>query len=391
MNVLPPVIGLAAQGADRRSPGKIRSSRLCPTLRGLALAGLLLLPVPDRLAACAFHTALPEASLSEDIAASVAVIAARPSAIDPFAFETVAVLRGEASGDRPPYIVDSVTRARLARNPDEAVLFARGPDGTWTRLFLLDAATRPLVDLLMARADVWATPAGAEERRDVFAALLAHPDERVRRIALRELDALPYDVLRGGTYPVPAADLLRGLSDIDELPFAPIRILLLGLDGSESAHDGIAARLAFMGTVGVDLNLGAWITAAVESGGPDGVAQVERLVLAPPDRLTPPELTQVVRALSVLSAEGDPALRASLDGAIRRLVSRRPDAGTLIAQAFGATADFSQVELIGELVAARVFTDRHDLMAAAAYVSRSSVPAGAGANAARPGQAASLR
>lgn len=174
-------------------------------------------------------------------------------------------------------------------------------------------------------------------------------------------------------------------------PVMTIRILLLGIDGSESARDGIAARLAFMGTIGVDLNLGAWITAAVESGGPDGVAQVERLVLAPPDRLTPPELTQVVRPLSVLSAAGDPALRASLDGAIRRLVSRRPDAGTLIAQAFGATADFSQVELIGELVAARVFTDRHDLMAAAAYASRSSVPAGAGATAARPGQGASLR
>jgi hypothetical protein len=365
--------------------------RPSPMLRGFVLAGLLLLPAPGRLAACAFHTALPDASLSDDIAASVEVIAARPSAADPFTFHTIAVLRGQASGESPPYIVDSLTRTRLARNLDEAVVFARAPDGTWTRLFLLDAATRPLVDLLMARADVWATISGAEERRDVFAALLAHPDERVRRIALRELDALPYDVLRGGTYPVPAADLLRGLSDIDELPFAPIRILLLGLDGSESAGDAILDRLARMATIGVDTNLGAWITAAVESGGPDGVAEIERLVLATPGRLTPPELMQVVRALSVLSAEGDPALRASLDGAIRRLVSRRPEVGTLIAQAFGATVDFSQVELIGELVAARAFTDRRDLMAAAAYIARSPTPSGAGVTAARPGQVESHR
>jgi hypothetical protein len=348
-----------------------------PILRAAALAATLALALPQAATACAFHVALPEASLSDDIAGSVEVIAARPSASNPFAYDAIAVLRGTASGDRPPFIVDSVTRARLARFPDEAVLFARAPDGTWTRLFLLDAATRPLVDLLMARADVWATPAGAKERRDVFADLLAHPDERLRRIALRELDALPYDVLRAGTYPVPAADLLQGLASVDQLPFAPIRILLLGLDGGDVARNAITDRLALMATAGVDTNLDAWITAAIESGGPDGIADVRRLVLAAPDRLTPPQLTQVVRALSVLSAEGDPALRAPLDAAIAHLLSRRPDAAPQIARAFGANADFSQIEVIRRLVSARAFSDWGDLVATAAYISRSRVPDGA--------------
>ncbi len=271
------------------------------TIGALTLAGLLALPLPARLAACAFHVTLTEGSLSDDIAASVEVIAARPSSADPFAFETVAVLRGVASGTAPPFIVDSVTRTRLAQNPDEAVLFARGADGTWTRLLVLDAATRPFVDRLLNRAAVWATPAGAAERRDAFARLLAHPDARLRRIALRELDALPYDVLRGGTYPVQADVLLRGVNNIDEMPFAPIRILLVGLDGGSAARKAITDRLAAMTAMGVDTNLGPWITAAIEIGGP---AEIERVVLAVPDRLTLPQLTQIVLALSVHSAGG---------------------------------------------------------------------------------------
>jgi hypothetical protein len=355
------------------------------TLGALTLAGALALPLPDRLAACPFHVTLPEASLSEDIAASLEVIAARPSPSDPFAFDTVAVLRGEASGTVPPFIVDSVTRARLAQNPDEAILFARGADGSWTRLLVLDDATRAFVDQLLQNADVWATPEGTAARRDVFAGLLADPDARLRRIALRELDALPYGVLRGGTYPVQPDELLRGVNTIDEMPFAPIRILLLGLDGGSAVRNAISDRLAAMAAMGVDMNLGAWSTAAIEIGGPDGVAEVERLFLAAPDRLTQPQLTQIVLALSIQSDAGDPSLRAALDGAIRRLVSSRPDAAPLIAQAFAATGDFTQTALIEELMAARIFSERRDLMAAAAYVTRAPQAAGTGAVVRRPG------
>ena len=340
------------------------------TLPGIVLASLLLLSAPVQVAACAFHFALPTATLAEDIAGSLEVIAARPSAADPFSYETVAVLRGEASGLLPPYIVDSVTRARLARNTDEAVLFARNSDGNWIRLFTLDAATGPFVKLLMQRADAWVAADGAVERRDVFARLLAHPDERLRRIALRELDGLPYDILRGGTYPIAPTDLLQILTNVDQMPFAPISILLLGLSNSDSARDTITQRLAGMAESGTDFNLGPWITAAVESGGPAGIAQVERQFLAAPGQLSQPQLVEIIRALSVLSAQGDPALRAPLDRAIRRFVTLRPDAAPLIAQAFGAISDYSQIAVLREAVAARPPTDRNQVMAVLAYVSR---------------------
>ena len=343
---------------------------LTATLRSATLGGLLLLSVPERLAACAFHTTLPEATVSQQIAGAIEVIAARPAPEDPFRFEATQVLKGAASASRPPDLVDSATRARLARNPDEAVLFVREADGSWARLLLLDAVTRPLVNRMLARADAWTTPAGATERRDVFALLLSHPDDRLRRLALRELDALPYGVLRGGTYPIPAEDLLRGLTDIQDMPYAPIRILLLGIDQGDDARDEIARRLSSMAAGGGGMNLGAWMTALIESGGPEGVLSLERLFLAAPGSLDDARLTEIVRALSVQSAEGDPTLRTSIDSTLRRFVSLRPDAAPLIAQAFGAAEDYSQVPLIREFVAARAFTERRDLMAATAYIAR---------------------
>ncbi len=300
--------------------------RLSAMLRAATLAGLLVLTAPERPAACAFHSVLPEATISEQIAGSIEVIAARPSAADPFRFEVVAVLRGAASKTSPPHLVDSGMRARLARDPDDAVLFAHNVDGSWTRLLVLDATTRPVVEDVLARAAVWATPGGAAERRDYFAGLLDHPDDQLRRFALGELAALPYGVLRSGVYTISDSDLLRGLADIEDMPFAAIRILLLGLNGGGGARDVIAARLAGLASSGANTDLGAWITAAIESGGPAGVARVERLFFGQPGGLTQGQLISIVRALSLHSSEGDPALRIPLNGALRRLVSLHPNA-----------------------------------------------------------------
>jgi hypothetical protein len=342
-----------------------------------ALAALLLLPMPERLAACAFHTVLPEATLSRQIAGAIGVIAARPSASDPFRFEAVAVLKGAAPKDHPSHLVDSATRRRLAGNPHDAVLFAREADGSWTRLLVLDAATRPIVDLMLARAGDWATPADAAALRDIFAPLLGHPDDGVRRLALRELDALPYAVLRGGAYTVPADDLLRGIADIQDMPLAPIRILLLGLGGGDSGRAMIERQLRQMADTGAGTNFGAWAMALIESTGAEGILDLEHLFLTTPGQLSRAQLAELVRALSVQSAEGDPALRSAIDGATRRLVVLDPDAAPLIAQAFGTAADYSQVGLFHDLLAARALKDRPGLIAVAAYVTGARMAAGA--------------
>jgi hypothetical protein len=335
------------------------------TLRAATLATLLAIPLPQAAAACAFHTALPEATVSERIASAVIVLAARPAADNPFRFAPVAVLKGTAPADAPPQLVDSATRTRLARNPEDAVLFVRLADGTWERLLTLDAATRPVVDRMIEGAGDWSSPEEMAGRRDLFAGLLTHPDEGLRRLALRELDALPYGVLRARAYALPADDLLRGIADVNEMPFAPIRILLLGLSADASADAAIDNQVDRLARLPVEMNLGAWLTAAIERG---DLAEVRRKFLSSPQRLSPAQVTEVVRALSVQRAGGAPALHAPIDAALRALAFARPDAATDIARTFAASSDFSQVALIRELSAARAFATPGDLMIAATYV-----------------------
>ncbi len=345
-------------------------------LRALALAGLLTPSVPGSVTACAFHTTLPEATVSKRIAGAVTVLAARPATDNPFRFAPVVVLKGADPVDAPPQLVDSATRSRLARNPSEAVLFVRLADGTWERLLLLDAATRPIVEWMIDGAGDWSSPDAMAERRDLFAGLLAHPDERLRRLALQELDALPYAVLRGRSYDIPTDDLLRSIADINEMPFAPIRILLLGLSSDAPADAAIAGQVHRLGQLPVELNLGAWLTAAIERGDLPGVRQT---FLASPQRLTTAQMTELIRALSVQRAGGDPSLQESIDAALRALAFARPDAAAEIARTFAASSDFSQVALIRELSATRAFATPGDLMVAATYVA--GAPRGAGTTA----------
>jgi hypothetical protein len=334
-------------------------------LRAATLAGFLAGALPQTTHACAFHTALPEATVSELISGAVSVVAARPARDNPFRFATVAVLKGTAPDDAPPLLVDSATRTRLARNPADAVLFALLADGTWKRLLPLDPASRPIVERLIEGANRWSSPEGMAERRDLFAGLLTHPDANLRRLALQELDSLPYGVLRDGAYPVPADDLLRGIADINEMPFAPIRILLLGLVDDASAGEAIGLQVDRLTRVPVETHLGAWLTAAIERG---DLAEVRQTLLASPERLTAAQVTEVVRALSVQRAGGDPALQEPIDAALRELAFTRPDAAAEIARTFAATSDFSQVTLMRDLSAARAFTSPLDLLAAATYV-----------------------
>lgn len=338
-------------------------------LRAAAFVGLLAFSSPDHSLACAFHTVLPQASLTQQIINAAAVIAARPSVEDPFRYETVEVLKGAADNLYPPYIVDSVTRARLARNPDEAVLFVRDADGTWARLLLLDEATRPLVHDVLSHSTTWYNVDGKPLRHAYFVPLLAAPDARLRKIALRELDALPYSVLRKGSYPVDADMLLKEIGSLDEAPFAPIRILLLGLDGSELAKTAIDKRLQLMARLGIDTNLGAWLTAHIENRGMLGFAEFEQNFLSS-SLLNIRQAREIARALSLLSAEGDPDLRSAIDRTVRRLASVDPDIASLIVRAFANAADYSQAELVRELVAAGVISDVSDFMVAVDYINR---------------------
>ena len=342
---------------------------IAPRLRaGFLAASLAAALAPAAGHACAFHMDLPEKPLSQQIADSVTLIAARAAPDDPFRFVPVRLLKGTPATTAPPHLVDAATRHRLAAAPDQAILFARDPDGAWTRLLPLDAATGPIVAGMVAQAPRWDAPDAAAARRDVAADLLAHPDPRLRRLALRELDALDYGTLRGGTYPVTASQLLRDIAGLQDQAYAPIRILLLGLVGGDAAEAEIVRQLHRRARAGIATDLGVWTSALLELRGAAGIATVDRILLEAGRTPNRDQTAELVRALAVQSASGDPDLRAPIGAALLRLVQRDPDAASLLPPALSAASDRAQTGLVRGLVAARAFTSRVDLLAATAYL-----------------------
>jgi ABC-type nickel/cobalt efflux system permease component RcnA len=315
----------------RRHPPDIRATpkplAACAALWRCLLCLLLAISMPGPASSCAFHFAdLPEASLSQQIAASAGLIAARPAADNPFRFGAIRLLKGAPYADIPPHLVDSATRRRLGGAPDNAVLFARDPDGTWVRLLMLDETTAPVISHMIAQADRWASPGGDADRRDFAAGLLAHSDQRLVRIGLRELDALDYRTLRAGSYATSPAELLEGIFDLQEQAYVPIRILLLGIVGSEAADAEIARQLAQRTASGINTNLGAWTTAALELRGAGAIAELERSLAESGRPLSREQTDEIVRALAVQATSGDAVLRGPARLALLRFVGRYPDA-----------------------------------------------------------------
>jgi len=309
-------------------------ARLCRTCAqaGRAVHACLLIVllsvIPSGMAlACAFHfTDLPEAPLSRQVVESYSLIAARPDPTNPFSFVVSKVLHGAAAVNGPPHLVDSTTRRRLKAAPGDAVLFSRNADGTWTRLLLLDATTRPVVAHMLAEAGRWSAPGGAAARRDFAASLLAHTDLRLHHIALRELDSLDYGTLRAGTYDVPTGQLIAGIADLQGQAFAPIRIQLLGLTGGARAEAEVARQLQWRFETGLAPGLGAWTTAALELQGTGAIAELERMLSERYRPLPRAQIDEVVQALAVQSAAGDPEGRSAARAALLLFVNRYPNA-----------------------------------------------------------------
>jgi len=305
-----------------------------PSLERALRAYVLLIMVvstPHAVEACAFHfsTVAPEAPLSRQIASSDTLIAARPGRDDPFRFTDIQVLKGQSAASGPPHLVDSASRRLLQAAPNKAVLFAKTADGPWKRLVLLDEKTRPIVSHMLAHADRWAAPSGAAARRDYAATLLANSDTRLRRIALRELDSLDYRTLRAGTYDVPEGQLLQGIANLQNQAFVPIQIQLLGLAGGPRAGMEVTRQVHRRVATGISANLGAWFAAAVELQGQSAIVELERVLNAQDRPLSRSQIEELVQALAVQSASGDPAVRGAARASLVQFVGRYPDASFL--------------------------------------------------------------
>lgn len=319
--------------------------------------------------ACAFHTYLPERTVIDWLLETENVVLARPAPEDPFRFEAVEALEGTLEQADLPTLVDSSTRRRLAVNPDDTVLFARdgGGYGPFQRLAYVDEAYREMLVEVMAKKSDWIM--GDDQARfQYFADLLGHPEPALRDLALRELDRASYDIFRSLELAPEAGPILRDLWRVDQIAFAPIRILLLGLSDDPAAREAIREGLEQAAKSGGAANtLGPYATALVELDGVDGVARLKEKFLLN-QNVDGDALELAVEALAIHAGAGPEGLRAQILETLGEFIDARPENADMVARQFSFRYDFGMGPALEELMKSGRVKSARTLIPISAYV-----------------------
>lgn len=322
--------------------------------------------------ACGVCIEKPEKTVSDRLLDADTVAIAREDRDQPYSFKPVTYLAGAAHDAPIPYLVDSATKKRLERNPEDGVLMLREGDA-WTRAGYANAAWRSTAARVLEHRARWQYDPKA--RFTFFEALLHDPDPFLRHLAIDELTRASYDDIRGLTQPIKGAVARQSLNDLTRLPWQSFYILMLGLSDREEDHALVRERMTRAARNGSSSQLDAWATAFVEIDGVEGVRQLHDNWFDEPRR-TSQELRAIVAAVTVHAKHGDPGLKEPVLAALAGLARRRPDVVGTVAIAFEEIGDFSRAETIKNTIQnlEEYQTQRieaSELFAASSYIFRS--------------------
>ncbi len=275
--------------------------------------------------ACTVCIALPEDTLTDRVWAADTVALARPDPAEPFDYRVEQALSGNAS-PAVNLLINSVERHRMTLDPHRVALLLHGPDGWQIGGPDLALLARRMLD---HKVD-WSDAANDPDRSAAFAALHAHPDPMIRRLALSELARAPYDDLRGIEVALDVDWLAAGLAEAAWYPWRPILVQLLGLHADPAARALVRSR-AF--DVAAD-SRAPWLTALVEI---EGKAGIDRILA------TQPQGEAAIAATRALVAHADPGhdLAPELAAALRTLAAGYPAVAAEAVAGLRALGDWS--------------------------------------------------
>ncbi|MBT3143527.1 hypothetical protein KL867_20940 [Ruegeria litorea] len=315
------------------------------TLSFLLAAGLT---VPTSVSPCGFHNYAPQPTLVDRLLGSDQIVLARSAPNNPFRFEAYEALEGGLNFSEIPLLVDSTTRRRFALDTNAAVLFARdGAYGPWQRLAYVDAAMAPVVRTVMARLPSWELGEGTDRFR-YFTTLVGHPEDRIHKLALRELDLADYSLLRSLDLRIDTPRLVARLNHLNENEFKAIRILLLGLSDDIQLRDRLAKGVQYNVRSG-GTYLGAYATALIELVGPDAVTNLAARYLT--NREIPLQTRELlIEAIALHGGTDDQDMEASISQAINSALWIDPRLAAAAARQFGARGNWSLQDAVQALL-----------------------------------------
>lgn len=281
-------------------------------------------------AACAFHGYTPNPTLVDVLLSTEQVVIARLDPANPRRFVAAQTLMGPDAIDIP-LRPKAATRARLTASPGAAVLLARdGAYGAWLDLAVLDARYQSVVTEVVARQSAWVSGAAAD-RLALFAGLVNDPNPDLRRLALQELDRVPYSALKSARLPK-INTLSQQLRRADE-EVLPILILLAGLSGERGFAALLRAELdkAIRGDAPY---LGAYATALIELEGTSAVEEILHIYLRS-ESLSPQTQAKLLDALALQHKTAERMTRRDIERGVAALMRDDPTLREVAARQFG--------------------------------------------------------
>lgn len=299
------------------------------------LSGWLSLCVGQHATACAFHGYTPEPTLVDLLYATDHVVMARLDGDDPSLYAPVSALIGPAASDLPIRTNPEI-RQRLLDAPGLTVLLARdGAYGPWMELAVLDDQFRDVIEQVLYQKSVWSW-GGDGERARHFAGLVNHSNPDLRRLALQELDRVPYATLKGlGRTSV--HNLRQELETLTD-DLTPIRVLLAGLSKDESFTGFLQAELDTAVPLGVPY-LGAYATALIELKGQAAVEVILDRYLST-QRFPLDTRQKLLEALAIQHKTAPPETRRSIARGVAELMRQAPDLRDSVARQFGIRSNW---------------------------------------------------
>jgi len=332
----------------------------------LSVAIATTLGVAPSAQSCAFDLVKPERTAIDWIVDATTLVLAHTRPGNSFSFEIATVLVGPPDPEPIPHLVDSALRRKMAKNPNASVLFAQTAGGKWRRVAYVDGAFEDVLKAALAKRDDWRSGM-TQDRIEFVVALQNSPDPRHKALLIGELDKVSYAQLRKLDLRMSDKELISDLWSPEGYAFQAIRVLLLGLTGTDDARSAVSSVVERAMDSGSTNNLGAFVAAYIELGGTTAIKSVSDGFLANGSAPTP-VLEQVVTALSVHRSLVNDEGQRSIDAAIRNLVHARPDAAAIVAKQFGSRSDWTQVDVLEPLMRNRKLTTKDALWAVSGYV-----------------------
>jgi hypothetical protein len=252
---------------------------------------------------------MPQTTAADLLIESDVVVFAREDPDKPFSYQAVDVIKGDLDSTAIDLFVDSSTRRRLEVNETLVVVLARDrKDQSWRTVGIADGMYQQVVRRILAVAQDWSGPNGAEKRCEFFLTLLVHDDRALFKLAYLELGRAPYRMIKRVGRDVSKQDLLSILQRREYIEWRSLAILMLSQSANTQDRASIEKNFADCCEYSLTTDLAAWATAYIELNGARAIERIEQEYLANPQR-SEKEVRAIVAALSLHGHDGRMELR----------------------------------------------------------------------------------